>query len=301
MTPDPRARTAVITISHQRDGHLHRQRLGLADGPPTIHVVVGMNDTPRLPPITGAPTPVRSQLAANRSGLPLAQARNVGARVAIDEGATTLIFLDVDCIPAPTLVARYARAAAVQRELALLCGPVAYLPPPEAGGYPRSGLHTLAPFHPSRPVPADHELRREDRFELFWSLSFCVTAATWDRLGGFHEGYHGYGAEDTDFAMAAKDAGAALFWVGGAAAFHQHHPPSRDAPEHLAELVNNSRLFHDRHGWWPMDNWLTQLAAEGKIVFDPDAGEIRLRPGRLDRRHQADAWPGVVAQAQTAV
>ena len=38
-------------------------------------------------------------------------ARNLGAQTAIDGGAELLIFLDVDCIPAPNMVGTYRRAA----------------------------------------------------------------------------------------------------------------------------------------------------------------------------------------------
>jgi GT2 family glycosyltransferase len=263
-------RSAVITITHGRDEHLNRQRLALAANPPDLHVVVGMDDRPDLPAIPGAPDPVVTRLPPGEGGLPLAEARNTGARLAVDEGATTLVFLDVDCIPGPQLLRRYRQAAAQLGPLALLSGPVAYLPPPAGSGYPTCGLDELAPFHPARPVPADGQVVAESRFELFWSLSFCVSSATWDRLGGFHQGYSGYGAEDTDFAMTARQAGAQLFWVGGAEAFHQHHEPSRDDPTHQGEMVRNAQLFHRRHGWWPMRDWLENLPTPALVNLDPE-------------------------------
>jgi GT2 family glycosyltransferase len=265
---------AVITITHRRDEHLHRQRLALAGDPPDLHVVVGMDDHPYLPAIPGVPQPAVEWLPAGEHGLPLAQARNAGARAAIDGGATTLVFLDVDCIPGPGLLRSYAIAADRSGPLALLSGPVAYLPPPDGNGYPAGGLDALAPFHPARPVPAAGEVVAESRFELFWSLSFCVTSATWDRLGGFHEGYAGYGAEDTDFAMTARQAGAGLFWVGGAETFHQHHEPSRDDPTRRVEMMRNAQLFHQRHGWWPMPDWLDQLPPEADVT----SGTGKTRP-----------------------
>ena len=64
----------------------------------------------------------------------------------------------------------------------------------------------------------------DQRFELFWSLSFATGVADWHRFGGFCEQFRGYGAEDTDFAFRAADRGARLAWVGGATAYHPHHP-----------------------------------------------------------------------------
>ncbi len=119
----------------------------------------------------------------------------------------------MDCVPGPTLLEGYARVA---QDGMLLCGTVAYLPPPPPDGYQLAGLEDLAPPHPARPAPAEGELLRGGDPRLFWSLSFALTAHTWNRVGGFCEGYTGYGAEDTDFAATAAQRGVDLCWVGGA-------------------------------------------------------------------------------------
>jgi GT2 family glycosyltransferase len=271
-------RTAVVTITHGRQAHLHRQRLGLVADPPDVHVVVGMDDRPDLGDVAGAAPVTRRWVAPNGAGLPLAAARNAGAEAALDAGAEVVVFLDVDCIPGPRLVSSYAEAAVATPSPALLCGPVSYLPVPPPGGYPSDGLARMATPHPARPVPRPGGLLAEDRFELFWSLSFAVSARSWTDLGGFHEGYVGYGAEDTDFAVSAAAAGARLYWVGGADAYHQYHPPSRHDPVHIAEMTRNARLFHSRHGSWPMRDWLAELATDGAVEFDPDAGVCRASP-----------------------
>jgi hypothetical protein len=271
-----RLRTAVVTITRDRDAHLHRQRVGLAQAPPDLHMIVGMGAEPQLCDVVGAPPTVTSTIAAPASGLPLAHARNAGAAVAIDAGAELLVLLDVDCIPGPQLLDRYRAAVPQVGGPALLCGPVAYLPPPPECGYPERGLDALAPPHPARPAPPDGAVRREDRLELFWSLSFAITTADWIAFGGFCEEYTGYGAEDTDFAFAAAARGAGLYWVGGAHAHHQHHPPSRSAPGRAAEIVRNAQLFHRRWGWWPMKGWLEELAAAGAVEFDPGSDLLRV-------------------------
>ncbi|NMH96974.1 glycosyltransferase family 2 protein [Pseudonocardia acidicola] len=271
-------RTAVVTITHRRDRHLHRQRAGLAAGPPDLHVVVGMGEEPRLAAVRGAPPTRMLCVPLPAEGLPLAAARNAGAEAARAAGAELLVWLDVDCIPDPRLLPRYAEAAGgVPRRPALLCGPVGYLPPAPPGGYPPDGLGELAVAHPARPVPAADELRAEDRFELFWSLSFALTTGDWERLGGFCEDYVGYGGEDTDFAMSAAAAGARMYWVGGAWAYHQHHPSTRTAPGQVEAIVRNARTFHDRWGWWPMSGWLTELAEAGTVEFDPARDVLRIR------------------------
>ena len=224
----------MITIAAGRDEHLERQRAGLRAGPPHDHVVVAME--------TGGP-------------LPLARARNEGAARA--EEAELLVFLDVDCIPGPALLDRYAAAARALPD-ALLCGPVAYLPPGEYGfaaGVP----------HPARPAPAGDERLRDGDHRLFWSLSFALTRATRARIGGFDAGYVGYGAEDTDFGQRARAAGVELVWVGGATAYHQHHGSQVPPVDHLEDIVRNGARFRERWGWWPMEGWLRRFAELGLV------------------------------------
>ena len=119
--------TAVITIVAGRHEHLVRQRAAL--DPAVRHVVVGMGDgeAERLRALLGDDADVIG-VAGTPRGLPLAQARNAGARQAIAAGAELLVFLDVDCIPGRGLLERYGDAAASVGADALLCGPVAYLP-----------------------------------------------------------------------------------------------------------------------------------------------------------------------------
>lgn len=265
-------RTAVITVAHGRHGHLRRQQEGLAavERPPEVRIVVALDD-PQVADVVDDRVPTRTvPVTSDGPGLPLARARNTGARAALAAGARLLVFLDVDCIPGPALFRRY-REAARTAGTRLLCGPVAYLPPPPPGGYRAEALATSAAPHPARPAPPDGTCVEADDHTLFWSLSFAVTASTWARLGGFHEGYHGYGAEDTDLGQQARARGIGLCWVGGATAYHQHHPVSDPPVEHLDDILRNGALFRRRWGWWPMTGWLERFAAEGLVRHDaPD-------------------------------
>lgn len=275
---DAARRIAVVTTTSGRDAHLHRQRIGLAENPPDLHIIVGMGEQPTPEAIPGAPPTTVLHVPVPASGLPLAAARNAGAAAAIDAGAGLVVMLDVDCIPDPAMLALYTRAAGTVAGPALLCGPVAYLPPAPSGGYPTTGLRALASPHPARPVPPEGQLWAEQRYELFWSLSFAVTPETWAGLGGFCEAYTGYGGEDTDLAFTAAARNVALYWVGGAMAFHQHHPPTRTTPGRVAEVVRNARLFRRRWGWWPMSGWLAEMARDGLVEFEPDGDLLRVRP-----------------------
>ncbi|UXX91408.1 galactosyltransferase-related protein [Streptomyces sp. AD2-2] len=172
----------------------------------------------------------------------------------------------MDCVPGPTLLEGYARVA---QDGMLLCGTVAYLPPPPPDGYRLAGLEDLAPPHPGRPAPAEGQLLRGGDPRLFWSLSFALTAHTWNRVGGFCEGYTGYGAEDTDFAATASQRGVDLCWAGGAPAYHQHHPTNDPPVQHLDDILRNGALYKGRWGTWPMTGWLRAFESLGLVVHEP--------------------------------
>ena len=163
----------------------------------------------------GSTTTTRRPLDADRilrvdrgpAGLRLATARNTGAAAAIASGAALIVFLDADCVPGPDLLDRY-RAAALAHPDAVLAGPVTYLPP----GFDVSDrrLCSARPRRMRRDRTRRIAPRRSaaaDEYPLFWSLSFAVSAATWVRIGGFHEAYEGYGGEDTDFAFTLRSQG----------------------------------------------------------------------------------------------
>lgn len=276
---------AVVTVVHGRAGHLARQVAGLSRStrPPDLHVVVAMDD----PAVADAPDGGLDRVVVpvgRRDGhLPLATARNAGARAAWAAGAEVVVFLDVDCIPAPGLVEAYARAAAdAETSGDLLCGPVTYLPPPPAGGYDLAGLPALDAPHPARPAPPPGTVvRSDDQHDLFWSLSFALRQRTWHDLGGFDEAYVGYGGEDTDFAQRARRAGASLAWIGSARAYHQHHPVSSPPVEHVHDIVRNAGLFRSRWGTWPMQGWLEAFERDGLVGRLDDGAYVVREPAAL--------------------
>lgn len=285
-------RSAVVTIAHGRHEHLRGQQWGLARQtlPADLHVVVAMGDAqiaplaraeahPRSGALHGVSRVVTVDVDVVGAELPLAHARNAGARAAIDAGADRLVFLDVDCIPAARTLERYAAALDGSEQDAGLhgpvvaCGTVAYLP---AVAHPRDyrteSLPELAEPHPARPVPADGQVVVGADLRLFWSLSFALTTADWERLGGFSEDYVGYGAEDTDFGQRLGAARGTMLWVGGAAAYHQHHPTEAPPVRHLTSIVRNANVFHDLWGWFPMEGWLSAFAERGLAGLDPATG-----------------------------
>ena len=263
--------TAVVTVVSGRHEHLAVQRHHLVRStrPPLVHVVVavdddGISDVVAREP--GLPTVV-VPLPTTAGGLPVAAARNAGVAAALAAGADTVVLLDVDCLPAPELLARYG-AALDRHPSAVLCGPVTYLPPASDGGWRVDDPTALRHPHEARPDPAVGEIERLAP-ELFWSLSFALTADTWHHLGGFYEGYVGYGAEDTDFGAHAAAIGTPLLMAGGADAYHQHHAVSRPPIEHLDDIVRNSAVYLRRQGALPMQGWLDEFARRGLTEIAP--------------------------------
>ena len=265
-------RIAVITTAHGRSTHLGRQIDGLARSarPPDQHIVVALGDSTVADTVTAAKSCARVvEIDYAQGPLPVAQARNTGANVAVAARAELLVFLDVDCIPARQLLGRYCQiAAAPDYADALMCGPVTYLSPPGRAGYALGALEAYVNPHPARPSPADTDVVASTDYTLFWSLSFAVAAKTWTRIGGFCERYRGYGGEDTDFGQRAAAAGVPMLWVGGAHAFHQYHPASEPPFQHLDDIVRNAAIFYERWGWWPMEGWLAAFEEQGLISRD---------------------------------
>lgn len=255
--------TAIITLANAaRAEHVARQAGLIPDG--VEHILVALADADEL----------AQRLPGTRvvPGEPnLALARNTGAAEAIARGHEELIFLDADCLPGPELLERY-RDALAQEPQAVLAGPVTYLPEGE--------LRTDNPQpHAARPNPPARELVRAEDYNLFWSLSFALTADTWQRIdglfGGFDTAFSGYGGEDTDFAWNLREHGIEFIWVGGAHAYHQWHPVSSPPWEHLDDILRNASVFHSKWGTWPMEGWLR--------AFE-DAGAIALIDGTWQRR-----------------
>ncbi len=270
-------RLAVVTPFHGRHEHLRRQQesMAAATRAPDLRVLVAMDDAvPDLPSSPGQREVVHEPVTP--LGLPLAAARNHGVRRALDLGADAVVLLDVDVLAGPGLLAAYADALALRPDV-LWSGPVTYLDPPPPGGYDLAALPALDSPHPARPAPAPGELVLGGVPDLFWSLSFAVSAETWRTHGGFCEEYVGYGGEDTDLGHTLVARGVELGWVGAARGYHQHHAVQDPPVGHLDDILRNAAVFHRRWGRWPMGGWLEAFEGRGLVRRTPQ-GWVRV-PG----------------------
>jgi len=269
---------SIVTLAKGRAEHLYNLVLGLTrqTTPPRELIVAVMQDEPYVLPETDFP--VRQLMIAGEA-LPLAAARNLAARTATGEG---LIFLDMDCIPAPDLVADYAGHLAPYD--GLLMGEVMYLPGGATKGDWRSeDFADVAVRHSDRRGPPAEGIEACGDYRCFWSLNFAMRRATFLAVGGFHEGYNGYGGEDTDFGKVLDTAGVPIAWIKGGLAHHQYHPHHMPPVHHLDSVIRNAELFEARWGYRTMGHWLHAFRLMG-LIDDRPGQPIRVlrRPDDAD-------------------
>ena len=266
---------SVCTLAHGRDGHLTNlvRALDRSSIPPNELVIAVMQDEPYVLPETRFPI---RQLMIEAGDIPLAEARNTAARAARGQ---LLVFLDVDCIPHPELIADYARFG---RE-AIAMGEVLYLPkdcPTSAldfASFDRMGVE-----HSERPGPPDAPFRMARDYRVFWSLNFALPAPVFAAIGGFDETFTGYGGEDTDFARQAVERGVDLYWLRGARAYHQYHPHHMPPVHHLDSVLANAHRFAEKWGHPTMQHWLRAFVLMG-LAERTERGWRKLRePSEAD-------------------
>ncbi len=272
-------RTAsALTIAKGRETHLANVIRGLIaqDHLPEELVIAVMQDAPYTD-LPEAPFPVR-QIHVTAPELPLAAARNAAARAARGD---VLVFLDVDCIPAPSLIGDYLHHAAP--EAGLLMGEVMYLPAGAAApGWTYEKFEEVCVRHSDRQGPPAEGLARCEDYRCFWSLNFAMHREVFAASGGFDERYQGYGAEDTDFGRTLDDKGIAIHWMKGARVYHQHHAHHMPPVHHLRSVLRNAEVFASKWGHRTMEHWLYAFQLMGLIENTPEGLRILRDPDERD-------------------
>ncbi len=265
---------SVLTLVRGRRAHLANLIAGLKASrrKPDELVIAYMQPAAHID-LPSTDFPIREVFVAG-DAMPLAAARN---RAAAAASGKQLIFLDVDCVPSPTLVERYVETGSEPGGIRL--GEVLYLPAGAiADGIDFAALDRIGKRHPDKPSIALDEIRPTPTHGELWGLSFGISTADWARAGGMDERYVGYGGEETDFAARLERAGVAMWWVGGARAYHQHHIVHTPAYQHFDAIIRNARLFRATWGRWCMQYWLGQFAENGLIAWDADAITVLRQP-----------------------
>ncbi|MWV27109.1 glycosyltransferase family 2 protein [Aurantiacibacter rhizosphaerae] len=263
---------SVCTLAHGRQAHLANLVRGLnhSTRPPGELVIAVMQESRYHLPATSFPV---RQVVLGDSGICLAEARNAAAARARGD---LLVFLDVDCIPAPRLIDDYAAASAFND--GVLMGEVGYLPMGATdGGIDYRRFEEVAVKHSERAGPPPGTVGRCGDYRCFWSLNFALTAKTFDEIGGFDPRYVGYGGEDTDFGRTLVTKNVPLWWARGAKAYHQYHKHHMPPVHHLDSVVQNAKVFAEKWGEPTMQHWLRAFRLMGLIEPDGQGGWIKLK------------------------
>lgn len=270
---------SVLIISSGRDRHLARVVQGISRSTrlPDEIVVCYMNEPSAAPPASALPLRTVHVDGGTGAPLPLGAARNAAAAAASTD---TLVFLDVDCIPAADmfeqLLGDLARTGGLVMAAPRYLTADADVPAWASGGGEEILIRGSVPHHARAalaPAPGEPPAESQE-YALFWSLGFAVQRHTFGRIGGFDESFAGYGGEDTDFAFTARQQGVPLAF-SGAVMFHQHHGVYRPPLQHLASIVVNAEAFRAKWGSWPMTGWLEAFARAGYVSWERDGDALR--------------------------
>lgn len=245
---------SLITIHHNREKNLQNLLYGVAQQflLPDELVIVNVG---RLPEVH-----VPDNLNVNwvdvelidSNDFPIGHCRNIGAGEALGE---LLIFLDVDCIPAPSFVKIISEQS--EKYGGLIMGQPKYLPHNQELNYSDQYLINHGELHPHRPVIDELTLWNDPG--MFWSLCFAISKTNYEQLGGFDQAYVGYGGEDTDLAFTCVSS-KMPFFLSEAIVYHQQHPFYKPPVNHIDSIVKNCNTFYRKWNHWCMSGYLKEFA-----------------------------------------
>lgn len=281
----------VITTCYGRNRHLYNLLSSLMHGsvkPDEVIIVNDDADPKRLAEYdlnivkiaTTADRPVdETSDVSTKTDFDIGHNRNLGAARATHD---MLVFLDVDCIVAPTFIEQL-KIKMQEHPETLLMGQPRYLTRPlsdeesdklKNGSLSVSHLNTWSVYNPYRdnfddtdcnPNPTNHTAMRQTQdYGAFWSLCFAITRSQFENIGGFDTQYTGYGAEDTDFAFTARQLNID-FYLTADVVYHQQHSVYRPPLNHLDSIVVNANRFYQKWQCWPMSGWLSPFVDMGLI------------------------------------
>ena len=267
---------SVITTCYGRNRHLYNLLSSLSQGSVKPAEIIIVNDDAEherlaeydLNIIKIATTTATEDGLASSASFDIGRNRNLGAARATYDA---MVFLDVDCIVAPTFIEQLHYKLQAHSK-ALLMGQPRYLMRPltdDEGSQLQQGklaadyLDKLSVFNPYRDnfdlQHQDKSIKQTQDYGAFWSLCFAIMRRQFEKIGGFDTDYVGYGAEDTDFAFMAR----ALnidFYLTDDVIYHQQHSVYRPPLNHLDSIVINANRFYEKWQHWPMSGWLAEFS-----------------------------------------
>ncbi|WP_111559491.1 glycosyltransferase family 2 protein [Paracoccus sediminilitoris] len=269
---------SALTIAGGRDQHLKNVIRGFAEQTHRIdELIIGVMQNSDYTDLPETDFPIR-QIRMSGPDLCMAAARNAVADAARGD---VLVFVDVDCIPAPDFVQTYVNR--MQGRIGLFMGEVQYLPAGGTdGGLDFDHFATVSVKHSDRQGPPAKGIAPCEDYRCFWSLNFAMHRGCWQKGPRFDERFTGYGGEDTDFGRALSEAGTPIWWIAGGRVFHQYHPHCMPPVHHMESVMRNADLFALKWGHRTMEHWLYAFQLMGLIRNDPDGLVVLRQPNQAD-------------------
>ncbi|TJZ84421.1 glycosyltransferase [Paracoccus hibiscisoli] len=266
---------SALTIAAGRPAHLRNVVAGFqAQQHKPCELIIGVMQDHDYDDLPATDFPIR-QIRVTAPELPLSAARNAVADAACGQ---VLVFVDVDCIPAPDFIAGY--LARMEGRRGLFMGEVLYLPQGATDqGLDFDRLAGLAVKHSDRQGPPAQGIAPCGDYRCFWSLNFALWRADWLAGPRFDEDFTGYGGEDTDFGRAWSEAGLPIWWIAGGRVYHQYHPHCMPPVHHLHSVLRNTEVFARKWGHRTMEHWLHAFRLMGLIRNTADGLQVLREPG----------------------
>lgn len=271
--PEPTMSVSVVMPVYNRVELMARTVAGLVSQTYPRHlwnVIVGDDGSDEN--VEGALAQLRDLLSITvvrreHDGYGAGQARNLGA---LASTADLLVFIDADCLPDRNLIARHAAWHHMADNLVTIGS--------------RTGVDTTGvsvdslvadgvPFAPD--IGGSDDFRRtfhrrttslrfgDESFRSLISSNFAVRKAFFDAVGGFDEGFHRWGGEDTELGWRLFEAGAFIVPEDRAAVFHQLQIDSEEGWREASRIENDAEI-------------VTRIPH--RFYRKPVAGRIFLRP-----------------------
>ncbi len=173
----------------------------------------------------------------------VSRSRNLGASLAQGE---ILVFLDADVLLNPGALAAYAGYLGFRHQ-DLLYGYVGYDKARVAASL--WAPETLVNWWDTRYLWQEGRLLPDPKlfhsaYEFAWAGNFAIYRETYRQLGGFDEGFVGWGGEDLEFAERAVSVGREVHFLVDAWAEHQHH--AQNEPFHTLPERERGKVYSFR-------------------------------------------------------
>ena len=210
------------------------------------HVVVIDNESRDDLFILAGATYPQTKVLTQTENLGFARAVNIGAKYAIERGATAVLLLNNDAVLLPDAMQHFARALARDSRLGVLTAKVFLTEAPDRL-WAVGGRFTGRRVDNVGAGEKDVGTYDDTRLDFVYGCAMLVRADVFRELGGLDERFFLY-YEDIDFCLRARDAGWEVRMAPDAHALHEGSKSTRGEPRVKVYHHARSRmLFFRRH------------------------------------------------------